>query len=1561
MPTLVQMRIIPLTIIFLAVVFGCFSTRVVQAYEDTFEVGVAKVDVTPDYPTRLNGFGFRREETADVAQQLWVKALAISKADEDPVVIFTIDNLGVRPPMVEKVVDALNDAFNIPRNNVMVTFTHTHCAPKVNGASDNIFGQPIPPAHQKHIDQYTNDLTSALIKAGKEAIENRKSCTLEWAVGDVGFAANRRTPGGPVDHELPVLVARDKDNKIFAIYTSYACHCTTLSYNKLHGDWAGCAQQTIERLFPGSTALVAIGAGSDSNPFPRGEVDHAAAHGNELASEVKRLIESDMIPLTGKISTTVESIVLPLKDPPSKEELKKTAKRQDAIGYNASVQLGRLNRGEKLTTQLDYPIQTLEFENELTMIFLAGEICVDYSLRLKKELNRDKIWVHGYCNDFVGYIPSERLLNEGGYGGGSEIMYFDWPSTLKHGMEQKIIDQVKKQVREKFHVPPGTQGVPPKTPKESIRHFNTHDRFRVELVACEPQVVDPVAIDFAPDGSVWVAEMPDYTRKVDEQFKQHGRVSRISDADGDGFYETSKVFTKGLRFPTDVKVWREGIIVCDAPDILYFEDTNGDGVADIKKQLFTGFATHNPHARVNSLRIGLDNWLYGSCGLFGGEITTFKGEKVQLGARDFRCNPDLGLIEPVSGKSQQGRVRDDLGNWFGCDNSDLLRHYPWFERQAENNPYVVPPGTRYSLARNHGLFAPKNLVTFKLSGVPGVATSACGIGIYRDELLGSDIKGNAFSCEPVNQLIHRVVLRPRSATFTGQRAQDESTREFLTSTDQWFRPVLVRTGPDGALWVVDMYRYVIEHPRWIPEETKGELNTFAGSQLGRIYRLVPKDKPLRESVNLEILSSRQLVDKLDTANGTERDLVQQLLVWRSAVDVVELLKQVATDAKTPTGRLQAICILDGLKSIDKSILSEALGDEHTGVRRHAVRIVETSGMSDVLVEDLLKLTGDQSAQVRMQVAYALGSCSDRRAQNAIADLLGKERDAFVIAAAFNSINGKNLDAIFSHYSNSFPVEAEHPDRGKTLVQLINMSGGFGTSEQIGQVFDWILKRPGKDREFENYLFAAALLTAMDRRQDQEKVNLNQEQARYIHELYQSAQKLLDEPEGDRDSILGAIELVGRKVGSHSQHVFQQASIKTDGSASQLLSSLVEPRMSPAIQRAAIRSITKIGDPKTPEQLLKCWPNASPAIREMIIDCLLSRDSWLDSLMTAIEKGRLARTEFPAAKRDRLLSHKNKDIVKRSKAIFAMSADSSDSGKMEQWKNVLALSAEAYRGHAVYKKHCSVCHPMQNQDMAVGPNLKAITTPTPQYILQAIVSPNLEVQQQFVQYNALMLDGRTVTGMLVSESAGSITLRTKDAKDVSLLRNEIDELKASRLSMMPEGMEKDIGRQQMADLIAAVIEMGKGPKSFPGNTPKIIAAQKDGSLKLEAVNAEVYGEEIVFENTSFKNIGYWHGSKDHIIWRVVSIQPGNYDVWINYACHDSVAGNEIVVDSGSSSTTFKVKGTGQWSNYQKVKIGTIKLSPNQSMILVRPQGQIKTSALIDLRTVLLVPEGVEPSW
>lgn len=433
----------------------------------TTMVGTAKVDITPNYPIRLSGFGFRRQESEGVTHPIWAKALAIGAEGESPAILVTVDNLGVPDYMVCDLAKRLKSKAGVGPARMTVCSTHTHTAPMLAGVAPTLFGEPIPPDHQAHIEQYTKELADHLERVALAAIADRAPGRLEWGLGSVGFAINRRAtrggrvvgigvnPKGPVDHEMPLLVVKSPARKVRAVYASYACHCVTLSNNKIGGDWAGFAQLAIEKQWPGAVSLISIGCGADINPssgVTGDKVKVAAEQGQQIADEVKRLIYAGLQPLRDKLVCRLERIDLTFDTLPTREEWQRRADLPKdnfynrSVAYHAKIQLERLDRGEALQTHVSYPIQTWAFGNQMAMVFLPGEVVVDYSLRLKRELDAKRLWVNGYSNDVPCYIPSERILKEGGYEGGDAMRYFDRPTKFKPGLERQIVDVVHRQL-----------------------------------------------------------------------------------------------------------------------------------------------------------------------------------------------------------------------------------------------------------------------------------------------------------------------------------------------------------------------------------------------------------------------------------------------------------------------------------------------------------------------------------------------------------------------------------------------------------------------------------------------------------------------------------------------------------------------------------------------------------------------------------------------------------------------------------------------------------------------------------------------------------------------------------------------------------------------------------------------------------------------------------------------------------------------------------------------------------------------------------------------------------
>ena len=880
----------------------------------SLSAGVAKVDITPEYPIRLSGYGARTTESEGIGQRLWAKALAFGTNKDDTALLLTVDNTGVPGTVVEEVYRRISATQALSRANFTLSSSHTHNGPMLTGVLPFLFSRDIDPAQQATINRYTAELTDHLTQVALSALRDRKPATLTHAGGRAGFARNRRTPGGPVDQSLPVLAVHGADGTLRAVLANYACHCTTLASNLHGGDWAGYAQEFIQQNHPGVVAMISIGCGADSNPDPRGTMESARDHGKEIASEVSRLLQLPMKPVTHSPAGKLSRFDLPFEPLPDRAQWETMASKEGITGYHARKNLERLDRGETLPAALPYSVQTWTFGNDLAMVFLPGEVVVDYSLGLKKDYAN--LWVTAYANDVPCYIPSTRILKEGGYEGGGAMPYYDRPARLGPGTEEMIFRAVRELLPDSFRTGK-TAEIKPVPPEESLRLFHPKPGFTVGLVAAEPEVVDPVAIDFGADGKLWVVEMRDYPSGMDGQGQPGGRVKFLEDRDGDGRYEKATVFLEGLPFPTGIMAWRKGALVTAAPDILYAEDTDGDGRADHVAKLFTGFVTENFQARVNGLSRGPDSWIYGANGLLGGSIHgTATGNTVDIRGRDFRLNPDTGAFETVSGLTQQGRVRDDWGHWFGSDNSTLAWHYPFPEHYLRRNAEVVPPELRLRVESSPRVFpASLTLERFNNPESANSATSACGGDIYRDNLLGDDYYGDCFVNEPVHNLTTRLKLSASGVSFKGYRAADEKQSEFLASADHFSRPVQVRTGPDGALWVVDMYRLVIEHPKWIAAEQLAQLEVRSGDDRGRIYRVYPTGKKLRPVRDLTKLSAPELVAALDTPNGPVRDLIQEQLLQRGDLSVGEALADLSVKSTWPATRLQALAVLDGLHAI----------------------------------------------------------------------------------------------------------------------------------------------------------------------------------------------------------------------------------------------------------------------------------------------------------------------------------------------------------------------------------------------------------------------------------------------------------------------------------------------------------------------------------------------------------------------------------------------------------------------------------------------------------------------
>jgi hypothetical protein len=432
------------------------------AAEARWVAGAAKVDITPDYPVRLSGYGSRKTEFEGIEQRIFAKALALRAGDGPPSVILTVDNCGVPGHVRDEVARRLKAKAGVPDERVALCSSHTHSAPMLGGVLSTLFGTDVPEDQAERINRYTKETTDKLEQVALAAIAAAQPCDIAWANGEVAFATNRRfptptgyankpNPDGPVDHALPVLRVISADGKVVAVLTGYACHCTTTGFNRIHGDWAGCAQERLEKAFPGAIALTALGCAGDQNPNPRGTYELANQHGQSLATEAERVVKGAMQPLAPALWCAMKRFTLPFDTLPTREEFELRVTSKGSGSYHAKKQIERLDRGEKLMTELPYSVQVWSFGNDLAMVFLPGEVVVDYSLRIKREFTGNKLWVNAYSNDVPCYIPSRRVWEEGGYEAAGAMLYYDRPTRLAPQVEELIMGAVREALPAPFH------------------------------------------------------------------------------------------------------------------------------------------------------------------------------------------------------------------------------------------------------------------------------------------------------------------------------------------------------------------------------------------------------------------------------------------------------------------------------------------------------------------------------------------------------------------------------------------------------------------------------------------------------------------------------------------------------------------------------------------------------------------------------------------------------------------------------------------------------------------------------------------------------------------------------------------------------------------------------------------------------------------------------------------------------------------------------------------------------------------------------------------------------
>ena len=961
----------------------------------------------------------------------------------------------------------------------------------------------------------------------------------------------------------------------------------------------------------------------------------------------------------------------------------------------------------------------------------------------------------------------------------------------------------------------------PVDPEDALATLDVKPPYKMELVAAEPLVRDPVAMAFDPSARLYVVQMRGYSEQRDEQLSS---IRLLEDTTGDGRYDQSELFVDDLRWPTAIFCWDGGVFIADAPDIWFMKDTDGDGKVDVRRRVLTGFSHHNVQAMLNSFRWGLDNRIHCTVSTGGANIVTADESSVQaskplaLRTRDFAFDPKTMEFSATSIGGQHGMSFDDWGHKFVCTNSNHIMQVMYPDRYIARNPHFAAPASRILIAaegsqadvyRNSPLEPWRvlrtrlrlegELMQFRMEGggrPAGYFTAATGVTIYRGDDWPQQDRGLGIVGDVGSNLIHRMRLVPNGLEFSARRIDKGS--EMVVSSDTWFRPVQFANGPDGALYVADMYREIIEHPNSFGDVIKKHLHLTSGRDRGRIYRLrvatsSSRSRSESQPLLLADASTNELVTALQHPNAWHRETASRLLYERQDSKAVEPLKKQLRDSSSPLGRLHSMCTLSGLDALASDDILAGMEDAHPGVRRHAVRLAESIvNDSTELAERMSAMHSDSDRDVRLQLAFSLGELPQSPGRHAaLLELAKRDGGNRWIRAAILSSLSAGASELFSSLVGDVDYLRTEPAR-QLLPEIARLVARQNRPDELESVVDSLA-----DLDVEDQTLAVAIVRGLGqgigrRRSTIDKIISSQSPgARRIEAILAKSASVAKDSKAPVPQRVDAVRLL---------EMSNLAEIRPT------LASLLDQSQPTEVSQEALSVLDRLLDPNFAELVVNVWPSFGPKLRATAIELMVLRPERAPMLLDAIENGQINRGDLGERQIQRVCSHKDETVQSRAVKILSPANAGQRTEVLAAYKSALSLQGNVESGRIVFQKTCIACHKAENKGHELGPNLATFKHRGAEAILAAVIDPNREVNPLYATYSAVTADGRVLGGMITDESATSITLTREEGKSDTVLRSELEELRATGVSLMPIGLEKEIDQQAMADLLAYVMSL-----------------------------------------------------------------------------------------------------------------------------------------------------------
>lgn len=977
----------------------------------------------------------------------------------------------------------------------------------------------------------------------------------------------------------------------------------------------------------------------------------------------------------------------------------------------------------------------------------------------------------------------------------------------------------------------------PKTPEESLARFQIEPGSRIELVAAEPLVFDPVWIDFDHKGRMFAAEYGDYPigpvkadGTEDTSAKSLSKIVLLEDEDGDGRMDKRTVFADDLTFCHSFMPLMDGILACAETEILFLKDTDGDNVADVREVWFDGFTPAHPQMQIGCPRWGLDNWIYLTyapgnvrCRRPGYESE----EPVKMPRQDMRFDPFTMKFEPISGLGQFGNTINNDGIRFFSTNRNPIMMAMIPQSIVGRNPYQ-------SIGKRHADVGPSGgdtkvfpLIDMKSNWLAhaGTHTSACGVTAYRGDLWDTDFQNSVFVCEPIGHLVTRSIIRHQDHTpvLTAERARPKA--DFLASTDEWFRPSSLRTGPNGALYLADMYRMWVEHPKFLPPEIAAQIDWRAGEDRGRIWRIVPETVTSMDKFVAPESDPKKIerwIAHLESPNGWRRSAAQQHIaewtvdpkmlsecfaMWPETAKqkmIATLNQNLMQNHDSGNQAVNALSVLEKLDGLSEATLAHLCESATApGLKIQLARLIAPwTKPSPILRLHANDLAQDKNSLVRHfatsnLIPDAHGPISrllrvnnkiweDHWFQFAVSSLYGDDAVNLcgVLILELGSPELKVDTTKFLQQASQQVARQGNPDSLGLFVRFLGLAG---RKEFVSMVigFEQGAKRNAGNLSYKSVPEMFNSLEAADGVSEQQQESISNARIR-MSRMIETA----DDEKASASDRLTSLRLLS--IMSKAKFLAQ-------------VPEFLVPAYSADVQDEVIQIVRALRAKEAYPIIMDHLQKLSPGPRRSAIELLLGDAASTVELLTRMKAGTLPPAIAAIDQRLRLLQHRTPEVKSLAEDVFGGAISANRKQVADTYQTALTLAASKERGAAVYKKTCSKCHKINGEGHNVGPDISDTRRRSRDALLYDILDPNRRVDPQFSEYIVVTKDGRTFNGLLVSDSKSEIVLRQPEGKQQTIARTDIDELQATNKSLMPEGIEKDVNVQQMADLLAFLKE------------------------------------------------------------------------------------------------------------------------------------------------------------